>query len=244
MVGLPPLNPEQQKEKDKLYKELSYGGCAPEMSLFNANGDRVGYSRNWNCKHVIDQNSPTDVWADYFKKDDDGEKATHYEGFQVHLPDFKLDNSTFKGWQDDPSHMCDSLARFGSYDKLDTTMCPEIFSPAPPYGKSLPLDTISACTPAAKDSTTDPGICEDDRFTYQERYDIIRMYDQRCTTDDSWYQRCKESIGQMSKWPIETSLASRVAIVFVILAIVRCFQIEGPTHLSLIPGFHKRFSLP
>ncbi|RYO55956.1 hypothetical protein AA0116_g8774 [Alternaria tenuissima] len=26
MVGLPPLNPEQQKEKDKLYKELSYGG--------------------------------------------------------------------------------------------------------------------------------------------------------------------------------------------------------------------------
>lgn len=274
MVGLPPLNPEQQQEKDKLYKELSYGGCAPEMSLFNANGDRVGYSRNWNCKHVIDQNSLTDVWADYFKKGntekaeyitvsasgtdaicisaitvtfpassdtyaflpgevaavcnnhkpeynyywsesatsvqfrsesgttkdarpkclwidkpDDGEKATHCEGFQVHLPDFKLDNSTFKGWQEDPSHMCDSLARFGSYDKLDTTMCPEIFSPAPPYGKNLPLDTISACTPAAKDSTTDPGICEDDRFTYQERYDIIRMYDQRCTTDDSWYQR-------------------------------------------------------
>jgi hypothetical protein len=175
MVGLPPLNPEQQQEKDKLYKELSYGGCAPEMSLFNANGDRVGYSRNWNCKHVIDQNSLTDVWADYFKKgntekaeyitvsasgtdaicisaitvtfpassdtyaflpgevaavcnnhkpeynyywsesatsvqfrsesgttkdarpkclwidkpDDDGEKATHCEGFQVHLPDFK-----------------------------------------------------------------------------------------------------------------------------------------------------------
>lgn len=68
MVGLPPLNPEQQKEKDKIYKELNYGGCAPEMSLSNANGDRVGYSRNWDCKHVIDQNSQTDVKADYFKK--------------------------------------------------------------------------------------------------------------------------------------------------------------------------------
>jgi hypothetical protein len=48
----------------------------------------------------------------------------------------------------------------------------------------------------------------------------------------------------MSRWSIETSLASRITIVFVILAIVRCFQVEEPTHLSLIPGFDKRFSLP
>jgi hypothetical protein len=280
LVGLPPLNSNEQKDKDEIYEKLSYGGCAPEVSLFNANGDRVGYSRNWKCKHVIDQNSPTDIWADYIKPgntekaeyitvsasgtdaicisaiavtyptssdtyaflpgevaavcnthnpdykyswspsassiqfksqsgqtqdgrpkclwidkpDDDGDSTTHYQGFQVHLPDFKLDNSTFKTWQDDPSHMCDSLARFGSYDKLDPTLCPEIFSPAPPYGKNLPLDTVSACTPAAKDSMTDPGICEDDRFTYQERYDIIKMYDQMCHTNDSWYNRCKASL--------------------------------------------------
>jgi hypothetical protein len=46
MVGLPPLNAEQQKEKKKLYNQMSYGGCAPEVSLFNANGDRVGSSGN------------------------------------------------------------------------------------------------------------------------------------------------------------------------------------------------------
>jgi hypothetical protein len=68
MVGLPPLSPEQQAEKDHIYKQLSYGGCAPEISLFNANGDRVGHYRNWNCDKVIDQNSPTDLWADYLKK--------------------------------------------------------------------------------------------------------------------------------------------------------------------------------
>jgi hypothetical protein len=214
MVGLPPLSPEQQAEKDHIYKQLSYGGSAPEISLFNANGDRVGHYRNWNCDKVIDQNSPTDLWADYRKEgntekaeyitvaatgtdaicisavavtyptssdtyaflsgevaavcnnyksefdyywsesettvqfrsesgkthdgrpkcmwidqaDSDGNKVTHYEGFQVNLPDFKLDNSTFKTWQDDPSNMCDSLARFGSYDRLNAIICPEIFS--------------------------------------------------------------------------------------------------------------------
>jgi hypothetical protein len=56
MVGLPPLSPEQQAEKDHIYKQLSYGGSAPEISLFNANGDRVGHYRNWNCDKVIDQN--------------------------------------------------------------------------------------------------------------------------------------------------------------------------------------------
>jgi hypothetical protein len=191
MVGLPPLSPEQQAEKDHIYKQLSYGGSAPEISLFNANGDRVGHYRNWNCDKVIDQNSPTDLWADYRKEgntekaeyitvaatgtdaicisavavtyptssdtyaflsgevaavcnnyksefdyywsesettvqfrsesgkthdgrpkcmwidqaDSDGNKVTHYEGFQVNLPDFKLDNSIFKTWQDDPSNM-------------------------------------------------------------------------------------------------------------------------------------------
>jgi hypothetical protein len=277
MVGLPPLSPKQQAEKDHIYKQLSYGGCAPEISLFNANGDRVGHYRNWNCDKVIDQNSPTDLWADYLKKgntekaeyitvaaagtdaicisavavtyptssdtyaflpgevaavcnnyksefdyywsesettvqfrsesgktqdgrpkcmwidqaDSDGNKATHYEGFQVHLPDFKLDNSTFKTWQDDPSNMCDSLARFGSYDRLNPIMCPEIFSPAPSYGKNLPLDTISACIPAAKDGTTDPDVCDDDRFNYQDRYNMVEMYDRSCPADYTWYDRCK-----------------------------------------------------
>ncbi|KAI4945665.1 hypothetical protein J4E91_008008 [Alternaria rosae] len=278
LVGLPPLDADEQNKKDEIYKKLSYGGCAPEVSLFNANGDRVGYSKNKKCKQVISQNSPTDIWADYIKPgetekaeyitvsasgpdaicisaiavtyptssdtyaflpgevaaicnthnpdykyswspsatsiqfksesgqtqdgrpkclwidkpDEDGESATHYEGFQVHLPDFKLDNSTFHGWQDDPSHMCDSLARFGPYDRLDPMLCPEIFSPAPPKGADLPLDTVSACTPAAKDSATDPNICEDDRFTYQQRYDLIRMYDQMCLNGDWWYYKCEE----------------------------------------------------
>jgi hypothetical protein len=279
MVGLPPLNPDQQANKDDIYKQLSYGGCAPEISLFNANGDRVGHYRNWNCEKVIDQNSPTDLWADYLKKgntekaeyitvsasgadaicisavavtyptssdtyaflpgevaavcneykpdfnyywsesettvqfrsesgktqdgrpkclwidqaDSHGNKASHYEGFQIHLPDFKLDNSTFKMWQDDPSNMCDSLARFGSYDRLNSIMCPEIFSPAPPYGKNLPLETISACIPAAKDGTTDPDICDDDRFDYQDRYNMVKMYDYSCPADYTWYDHCKET---------------------------------------------------
>ncbi|KAI4627654.1 uncharacterized protein J4E87_004218 [Alternaria ethzedia] len=294
LVGLPPLDADEQNKKDEIYEKLSYGGCAPEVSLFNANGDRVGYSKNKKCKQVISQNSPTDIWADYIKPgetekaeyitvsasgtdaicisaiavtyptssdtyaflpgevaaicnthnpdykyswspsatqiqfksesgqtqdgrpkclwidkpDDDGDSATHYEGFQVHLPDFKLDNTTFHGWQEDPSQMCDSLARFGSYDRLDPMLCPEIFSPAPAKGASLPLDTVSACIPAAKDSTTDPHICEDDSFTYQQRKAL------------------------MPAWAGKASVASKIAIFFILLAISPYSQIEISAHFT------------
>jgi hypothetical protein len=45
--------------------------------------------------------------------------ATSWKGFQVHLPDFKLDNSKFKVWEGDPYHICGSKARFGVYKALN-----------------------------------------------------------------------------------------------------------------------------
>jgi hypothetical protein len=46
-----------------------------------------------------------------------------------------------------PTHMCDSLARFGGYETLNVMMCPQIFSPGPQAREMLPLNEISGCLP-------------------------------------------------------------------------------------------------
>lgn len=81
MAGLPHLSSDQWKDKDKAYSDLSYGGCAPDISLFNPNGDRVGFYRNANCDsnhegNHISQNNPKDLWADYMHRDNN-EKAEY-----------------------------------------------------------------------------------------------------------------------------------------------------------------------
>jgi hypothetical protein len=75
MAGLPQLTQEQQKNqqsREEAYQEMSYGGCAPDVSLFNSNGDRVGYYRNI-CNNDkegdhINQNNIKDLWANYVTK--------------------------------------------------------------------------------------------------------------------------------------------------------------------------------
>jgi hypothetical protein len=287
MAGLPQLSPEQQQNREQVYKDLSFGGCAPDVSLFNANGDRVGYYRNIGCDtdkegDHINQNNIKDLWANYVikgntekaeyitvsasgidaicisavtvtfpnvgdtyaflpgevaavcnnhnpkydyhwseseatiqfsnpktstsavarpkclwidKPDRNGAKATHYQGFQVHLIDFKLDNSTWSAWQNDPSHMCDSLARFGGYDTLNVMMCPQVFSPAPQAGEMLPLNEIQGCFPsatAAKDGKVYTSPCDDPRLTNQDKYDILSVYKYQCPKDHAydWFWDC------------------------------------------------------
>ena len=64
---------------------------------------------------------PRCLWIDR-SGDYDGtyqEASVPFEGFQVHLPDFKLDNSKWKEWQGDLHQMCDSVARFGVFEHLN-----------------------------------------------------------------------------------------------------------------------------
>lgn len=288
MAGLPHLSEQQQHNREQAYSELSYGGCAPDVSLFNANGDRVGYYRNVGCDNDkqgdhIDQNNIKELRADYLKKgntekaeymtvsaagidaicisavtvsfpnagdtyaflpgevaaickdhdpkkydyhwseseatvqfsnpktqtsvvarpkcmwldkpDRQGAKATHYQGFQVHLIDFKLDNSTWAAWEDEPTHMCDSLARFGGYDTLNVMMCPQVFSPVPKAGERLPLKEISACLPSAipaDDGKVYSDPCDDKRLTQQDRYNVLSAYKYQCpkTHAYDWYWDC------------------------------------------------------
>ncbi|KAL9106063.1 MAG: hypothetical protein Q9227_008849 [Pyrenula ochraceoflavens] len=77
----------------------------------------------------------------------DGDGNTPYQGFTAHLTDFKIDNSTWKSWQNDPHQMCDSLARFGMRRKINNMQCPQIFIPPPLPGARLPMKEVSACIP-------------------------------------------------------------------------------------------------
>lgn len=60
---------------------------------------------------------PKCLWID--SPDSKLQTSTPTKGFQVHLPDFKLDNSRWKEWEDDTYHMCGSSARFGAYKALN-----------------------------------------------------------------------------------------------------------------------------
>jgi hypothetical protein len=60
---------------------------------------------------------PKCMWLD--SPDSNKAVATQWKGFQVHLPDFKMDNSKFKAWEGDPYHMCGSKARFGVFKDLN-----------------------------------------------------------------------------------------------------------------------------
>jgi hypothetical protein len=60
---------------------------------------------------------PKCLWID--SPDESKQVATPWKGFQVHLPDFKLDNSTFKKWEGEPYQMCGSRARFGAYHVIN-----------------------------------------------------------------------------------------------------------------------------
>jgi hypothetical protein len=289
MAGLPKLSQEQQQNqqtREQAYQDMSYGGCAPDVSLFNTNGDRVGFYRNI-CNNDkegdhINQNNIKDLWADYTTKgntekaeyitvsasgidaicisaitvsfpnagdtyaflpgevaavckdhnpkydfhwseseatiqfadpktgtsaiarpkclwidkaDKQGAKATKYQGFQVHLIDFKLDNSTWAAWEKDPTHMCDSMARFGGYETLNVMMCPQIFSPGPQAGEMLPLNEISGCLPSAvpdKDGKVYSDPCDYPYLSQQDRYNILSMYKYSCPTDHKhdWFWDC------------------------------------------------------
>jgi hypothetical protein len=122
-------------------------------------------------------------------------KATRFQGFQVHLPDFKGDNKTFFGWQADPGQMCDSFARLGGYEILNVMMCPQIFSPVNMAGESLLLSEISACMPTAipaNDENVYPDPCNNQRLSCQDRYNILDMYRYQCPTTKNynWFWDC------------------------------------------------------
>ncbi|KAF2675824.1 hypothetical protein K458DRAFT_397586 [Lentithecium fluviatile CBS 122367] len=175
-TGLPVVN--GTDEKEAIYEHMSFGGCTPHISLFNANGDRIAKYTNWNCNSKIDQNVPSDLWADYIngkdlekaeyitvlasgndammgkmfrwsyssatvqfkgpdgktqdarprclwidKNERDGNlMATDFEGFQVHLPDFKIDNSKFRKWNNQTGQMCQGLSRFTMYHDMNPMM--------------------------------------------------------------------------------------------------------------------------
>lgn len=283
MAGLPNITVEEHSDRERIYKDRSFGGSAPTISLFNANGDRVGFLRNKGGKNTIKQNQPKDLMIDYIeggntekaeymtvtaggndaicisaiwlthpassdsyaflpgevahvcqqhdpeknyytsqsstsiqfkgpdgnvkearprcmwidKPDNKGRSATHFQGFQVHLPDFKLDNTTFKSWEQDPAQMCDSLARFGAYDISNEVMCPQIFIPAPKYGARLPLREVRGCLPsiipAAEDGKLWPDVCDDPRLQLQDRFNIAMMYDIWCKRD--WFYYCVDAFG-------------------------------------------------
>jgi hypothetical protein len=60
---------------------------------------------------------PKCMWID--SPDKDKKSATSWKGFQVHLPDFKMDNSKFKSWEGNPFHMCGSRSRWSGYRALN-----------------------------------------------------------------------------------------------------------------------------
>jgi hypothetical protein len=60
---------------------------------------------------------PKCMWID--SPDKDKKSTTSWKGFQVHLPDFKMDNSKFKSWEGNPFHMCGSMARWSGYRALN-----------------------------------------------------------------------------------------------------------------------------
>lgn len=93
---------------------------------------------------------PRCLWIDK-SGDYDGtyqESSVGFEGFQVHLPDFKLDNSKWKEWQGDLGQMYDSVSRFAVLQKLNDWQCPQKSDPPPPHsGERLPYKEVSACHP-------------------------------------------------------------------------------------------------
>lgn len=61
---------------------------------------------------------PKCMWIDGAEGPGKTGDATPWQGFQVHLPDFKPDGSRFKSWEKNPYHMCGSRTRFGAYKHL------------------------------------------------------------------------------------------------------------------------------
>jgi hypothetical protein len=126
---------------------------------------------------------PKCMWID--SADNKNVAATSWKGFQVHLPDFKMDNSKFKTWEGDPYHMCGSKARFGvykalnEYSELDVigtyrvgtntafVVCPQVFETPPAQGALLPLPEVSTCVPGVapdKSGKFEVNICKDGRL--------------------------------------------------------------------------------
>lgn len=70
MAGTPVIPEDQFRNRDKYTEEQSFGGCAPDISFFGPNGDRVAYKRNQGCDRSgngnrIEKGSPKDIMADF-----------------------------------------------------------------------------------------------------------------------------------------------------------------------------------
>jgi hypothetical protein len=101
------------------------------------------------------------------------------EGFQVHLPDFKLDNSKWKEWEGDLSQMCDSVSRFAVFEKLNNLQCPQKFDPPPPQaGQTLPYPEAAACHPDIYHSEPKDDPALDDRGVAE--VECMILGDNRC----------------------------------------------------------------
>jgi hypothetical protein len=231
-VGIPWTDPSQMGSdndaaKQQLYKDLGFGGDAPNIALFDAEGNRIGvYQANGAKINQEDQPSfpitsfdkSNDAEPDYLTlstsgtdnicidhvsvvhgnakmafvpgeiakvcnnatgKDypwyPSGAKMTvstqgndydyfpaclflggdphapagdaPYEGLQIHLSDFHIDNSTMRAWNNDPTQMCASLSRFAMYKHMNEMTCPQVFAPPQPGGAMLPIKEVSACHP-------------------------------------------------------------------------------------------------
>lgn len=70
MAGTPVIPEDQFCNRERYTEEQSFGGCAPDISFFGPNGDRVAYKRNQGCDRKgsgnrIEKGSPKDIMADF-----------------------------------------------------------------------------------------------------------------------------------------------------------------------------------
>jgi hypothetical protein len=129
---------EVASECNKLGKNWSWGYSDASVQITSSDGKTKEDVR------------PKCLWIDKTGKRDGTlqENNIGYEGFMVHLPDFKLDNSKWKEWQGDLHQMCDSNARFAVHQQLNDLQCPVKFDPPPPQaGQTLPYPEAIACHP-------------------------------------------------------------------------------------------------
>ncbi|KAF1971957.1 hypothetical protein BU23DRAFT_599902 [Bimuria novae-zelandiae CBS 107.79] len=128
---------------------------------------------------------PKCLWID--SADEHGEKRTKWKGMSVHLPDFKLDNSVFKGWEEHPEQM----------------LCPPVFDKAPTYGADLPMVEFPACKPwlvPDQNGNVNEDVCKEtglDTIEIKELSETFKLgYPQE---EDYRLNNCRRSVRQRDR---------------------------------------------
>ncbi|KAF2437197.1 hypothetical protein P171DRAFT_478182 [Karstenula rhodostoma CBS 690.94] len=128
---------------------------------------------------------PKCLWID--SPDENGKTTTKWKGLGTHLPDFKLDNSTYKEWERDPFQMCGSKARFGLYEKINEMMCPPVFDKAPMEGARIPMSEFPTCAPGLfpdANGNVQEDLCKDPAVHGAERKTLSDAFGLNCENFD------------------------------------------------------------